>query len=195
MGYPVARFFRQLVERQIGRDAILLRGGHHLSLALDAVPGLPRLDNAPGDRLGEIRHREPVVDRDDSAEALALRAGADWVVETEQRRRRVAVLGVARGAVEMPAKSLLSKHFCVNGEVTLAELVRLSGRLEKPRAAALGQADAILHDGQRRELALGQALGRLLDPQQFRQSAALVFCGGIDDAPVALFADELQRLG
>ena len=84
VGYPVARFFRQLVERQIGRDAILLRGGHHLSLALDAVPGLPRLDDAPGDRLGEVRHREPVVDRDDSAEALALRAGADWVVETEQ---------------------------------------------------------------------------------------------------------------
>jgi len=75
----------------------------------------------------------------------------------------------------MPAKSLLSKHFCVNGEVTLAELVRLSGRLEKPRAAALGQADAILHDGQRRELALGQALGRLLDTQQFRQPTPLGF--------------------
>ena len=91
----------------------------------------------------------------------------------------------------MPAKSLLKNYFCMNGEVTLAELVRLSGRLEKPRAAALGQADAILHDGQRRELALGQALRRLLDPQQFRQSAEFVFCGGIDDAPVALFADEL----
>ena len=83
----------------------------------------------------------------------------------------------------------------MNSEAALAELVRLSGRLEKPSAAALGQADTILHDGQRRELALGQAVGRLLDTQQLRQLATLIFCGGIDDAPVALFAYKLQRLG
>ena len=57
VGYPVAGFFRQLVEWQIGWDAILLRSGHHLSLALNAMPGLPRLDDAPGDRLGEVWHR------------------------------------------------------------------------------------------------------------------------------------------
>ena len=104
VGYPVAGFFRQLVERQIGRDAIPLSGGHHLSLALDAVPGLPRLDDTTCNRLSEVRHREPVVDRNNSTEALALRAGTDRVVKTEQSRRRVAVFGIARGAVKMSAK-------------------------------------------------------------------------------------------
>ena len=79
-------------------------------------------------------------------------------------------------------------------KMAFAELVRLSGRLEKPRTAALGQAHSILYDSQRPELALGQAVGRFLDPQQFRKAAAPGFYDGIDDAPVTLLADQLQRL-
>jgi hypothetical protein len=79
-------------------------GADEVILTLLARLGLPRLHDALGERLRAVRQREVGIDGDDPAEALAGRAGADGIVEGEERRRRFAVVEVAGGAVETGGK-------------------------------------------------------------------------------------------
>ena len=72
-------------------------------------------------------------------------------------------------------------------------MIRLLDRLEKPGAASLGQAHAILHHRHHLKLPLGQALGRLINAQHFRQDSATRFHRRVKDTLVALFSDKLQR--
>ena len=193
MDHPVLNFLGQIAKRHIGLDTIALGRAHHVPLAFGPGLRLPRLHHAVRDGQRHVRQRQAVVDRNDPAKAAAVRAGTDRVVETEQRRRRVAVLNIARRAVKLATKPLRPQRTRVNSEVALAKLIRLLDRLEKPGAASLGQAHAILHHRHHLKLPLGQALGRLINAQHFRQDSATRFHRRVKDTLVALFSDKLQR--
>ena len=166
--HPILNFSRQFTKWYIGRDAIALGCTHHIPLALSTSLGLPWLHHSIRDGQRQVRQCQAVVDRDNSAEATTLQTGTNWVVKTEQRRRRIAILDIACGAVKLATEPLWGGPVGVNRQLAFTELISLLDRLKKPGTAPLGQAHAILHHRQGGEVPLGQALGRLIYPQHFR---------------------------
>src|SRR5208282_6236054 len=81
----VLPFLRQLVERHVSGYAKLPARAQQVVLALRAEPGLPGTDHALRQRSGAVGQRQVVINADDAAKAAARRAGADGVVEAEQR--------------------------------------------------------------------------------------------------------------
>src|SRR5215203_2135886 len=67
----------------------------------------PRLDRALVDRLLLIRHDQLQVQLDNVAEAMAGRAGAEWVVERKQARLRIFVWDPAGPALETLREQML----------------------------------------------------------------------------------------
>ena len=78
---------------------------------------------------------QAVVDRDNSAEATTLQTGTNWVVKTEQRRRRIAILDIACGAVKLATEPLWGGPVGVNRQVAFTELISLLDRGLKKKPA------------------------------------------------------------
>jgi hypothetical protein len=70
-------------------------------LALAIARALPRAHGAFAQRLARVGKDESEVDADDASEAAARLAGADRGVERKEARRRIGVLDVAIGTVQI----------------------------------------------------------------------------------------------
>ena len=97
---PVPPFFRELLERHIRWRFADFAELHQVLLTLDAVAAQPGFDHALSQSFGAVGQREVVIDADDPAESAAGGTGAERVIETEQRRGRLAVFNVAPSAME-----------------------------------------------------------------------------------------------
>jgi hypothetical protein len=127
-----------------------LREAQQVVLALAVGLGLPGLHRAAGQRLRFVRHDQAVVHADDAAEAAAALAGAERRVEGEARRRRLGVVDVAVGAVqvggELPRRrrrAVLAER--INGDAALADAQRRLQCLDDAGALGIGEAEAVLH--------------------------------------------------
>ena len=98
---PAPLLVGELAPRRVERDAALAAVPQQVVLAFAVRLGLPRPDRAAAQRLAGVGDDEPVVDADDAAEAAAGLAGAERRIEREQARRRIAVVDVAVGAVQV----------------------------------------------------------------------------------------------
>src|SRR6185503_2275178 len=106
-----------------GIDAEPLRRLEQLALVPAAGGMRPRLHGAAGEAQRAVGHDQGLVVLQDVAEALALQAGAEWMVEREQQRLRA----LQRGAAGVAAKGL--------GEHAASAVHELDGQLP----AALAQ--------------------------------------------------------
>src|SRR5437773_385420 len=91
---------REPGERHVHANSLGAAHAQQVLLRFQAMPGLPRFDGASGKAFRAVREGEMVVDGDNPAEAAARRTRADRVIKTEERRGRLAILEVARGAMK-----------------------------------------------------------------------------------------------
>ena len=157
---------REVGEWRVHRDAAAAGEADQVLLRFAVDLTLPAADRSLADRFRAIGNGQPVVHLDHAAEAAALRTGPERRIEGEKRGSRCAEpLARDRGAqpaTKPPelAKTLGREH----AEFPVTKVERGLRRLDKTRALALGDAEAILHDldlaGARQRLGL---LEKVLD--------------------------------
>ena len=91
--------------RRIDGNAALARVPQQVVLAFAVALGLPGLDRTAAQGLAAVRDDQAVIDADDAAEAAAGFARPQRGVEREQARRRLAIMDVAVGAVQVGRKA------------------------------------------------------------------------------------------
>lgn len=130
-------FGREVLEGNVDWNFALFADAEEIVLGFGARFGLPWFDAAFGDGEGAIGNGEVVIDADDAAEAFAGGAGADGVVEAEERGGGLAIFDVALGTVEAVGKLAALRGIGeVDGEAAFAEVVGLF--------AGFGEAGAVL---------------------------------------------------
>ena len=177
--HPAPVLGRQVAPGDVGGHAALFREAQQVALALAVGLALPGLHRAAGQRLAFVRHHQAVVHADDAAEAAAGFAGAQRRVEGEAARRRLGVVDVALGAVEIggefphgPLTLALSpvsggegrvapsprkrgegwgegKGFDIHIHPPLSDAQRRFQRLDDAGALGAGEAEAVLHHFER----------------------------------------------
>ena len=95
----------ELGPRRVDGNAALARVPQQVVLAFAVALGLPGLDRTAAQGLAAVRDDQAVVDADHAAEAAAGFAGTQRRVEREQARRRLAIVDVAVGAVQVGRKT------------------------------------------------------------------------------------------
>src|SRR5438067_5106795 len=90
---------RQILERNAGIDLLPHAGPHQVALRIAHLLAAENADRALRDRERAVGDRLVQIDRNRSSKAAALRAGAEWIIETEETRRRRANIEIAMGAV------------------------------------------------------------------------------------------------
>ena len=152
--HPAALLRREFAPWHVHRYAALVGIFVEVALGFPVALGLPRFDRAAAQGLGFVRHDEAVVDADRAPEAAAGLAGADGRVEGEQAGRRLGVVDVAVGAVqvggELPGRrrraGIVQR---VHGDAPLAHPQRRLQRLDHPHPLGRRHAQAVLHHLQR----------------------------------------------
>lgn len=174
---PALGVGRQVSERDVEGDSFGSGGLDQVALAFRAHSGLPGTDRAFGEGFGAIGNGAGVIDGDDPAEALAGRAGADGMVETEEGRGRLAVLEVAGGAVQMSRevpRGVVGGGLRFgrgrsqresDGETAMAEVVGLFARFDEPGTSAGFESDAVLDDGEGGRVLQGGMIGGVVDAE------------------------------
>ena len=151
--HPALMLGGKFCERHVHRHATFLAELRHVGLAFGAETTAPRLDRAFAQRERAVGDRQVVINRDGAAKTLARRTRADWMIETEQRGRRLAIFEIASGAVEKVGKQLpiadcrLPIFQFVNRQSAFAKMIRLLAGFDESRAAGGGEFDAVLDDG------------------------------------------------
>ena len=138
----------QVAKRLANVDALVGAMAQQVTLALERLAGLPRLDHAALDAEAAIRQSALVVDFDRAAEAAAGGAGADRIVEGEKRGRWRAELGAVVGAGPVVGETeLVLRLGRVVEDLHLAVAVaqRRLDRLGEARAVGGRDGDAVLH--------------------------------------------------
>jgi hypothetical protein len=92
---------REVAPWRIERDAALGRIFKNVVLAFVKAGRLPRPHCAAAQRFGFVGHDQPEVDADDAPESATRVAGAKRRIEREQAGRRLAVMDVAIGAMQV----------------------------------------------------------------------------------------------
>src|SRR6185369_17187798 len=125
-----------------------------IRLALGARFSSPRLHRAFGKGQSAVGNGEIVVNRNGPPETLARRARTERMIETEQSRRRFAVLDVALRAMKTVGKQTRNSE-CgtrigniefMNRQLAFAEMVALFARLHEAGAIVGRKFDAVLKD-------------------------------------------------
>ena len=99
--YPSTLRVVEVAPRHVERNAALFRIFDQVVLALGKARALPGSDRAGAKRLRRVGNDKPIVQTDHAAEAAAFLAGAERRVERKEARRRVAVVNIAIGAVQV----------------------------------------------------------------------------------------------
>src|SRR6267378_7367805 len=136
----------EALPRDIQVHARAPRGADELALIPLARRVRPRLDRAGAEAERAIGDDERLVVLEDVAEALALRAGAQRVVEGEEQRLRPLERGAARPAAELLGERAPRGAHDVHRDPPAALAQRRLQRVHEARAAVGDQHDAIQHD-------------------------------------------------
>src|SRR5258706_12743018 len=96
--HPPALFRSEITERNVERNAALLRVLLDVVLAVVKAGRLPGPDRAFAQRLRLVRYDEAVVDADHAPEAAAGLAGAERRVEGKEARQRLGLVDFPFGA-------------------------------------------------------------------------------------------------
>lgn len=154
---------RQIAKRHVHGNAGTPSRPGHIGLAFAAGLGLPRFDGALREGFGVVGNGQLVIDGDDASEPLAVGAGAEGMVETEERGAGRLVFEVASGAVKVAREAASDDPVLrrggsgagirgggagVNFEFAVPEVVRLFTGLDEPRPLVWGDLEAILNDGE-----------------------------------------------
>src|SRR2546430_5805080 len=123
----------------------LFRSGRLHQLALIPAGGrvCPRLDGAGGETQGAVRHHPGLVVLEHVAEALALRARAERMVEREQERLRALERGAAPAAAEVLAEFANDAADDLHRDLAATLAQRRLDRLDDARAMGRLQHDAV----------------------------------------------------
>ncbi len=152
--HPALVLLAQIAIGHVERHAALR--GHLLQVVLALVIALrlERLDRAIAQRLRLVGDDEPVVDADHAAEAAARIAGADGRVEREARGRRIRVVDVAIGAMQVGGESpCLAVFLPEDIHAALSHPQRGLDGLDHARLLPRGHLHAVLRDFEPRALA------------------------------------------
>ena len=132
-------------------------------------PDLPRFHRAASQCLRAIGNGAVVINRDGASETSAGRTGAERMIETEHRRRRLAIIDVARRAMKSVGKESWIRRQSAridfkNRQLAFAKMKRLLAAFDEARAVFCDELQAILNDGDERnvecECRIGQELLR-----------------------------------
>ena len=147
--HPLAMLRAQLTPWRIERHAALAREAHQIVLAFAIRLRLPRPHDAAAQRFRLVGHDEAEVDADDPAEAAATFAGAERRIEREQARRRLAVVDVAIGTVQVggeapDARGALRVVEHVDRDTAAADAQRRLQRFDHTVAIDAGETHTVL---------------------------------------------------
>ncbi len=151
----------ELGVRHVLRQRGPLQEALEVVLALAVGVRLERLDRAARERPARVGDHQLGVDRHRAPEALAGLAGAEGVVEREERRGGIGVCEIARRAVERGAEAARPRlALDVQRDLSLAVAQRGLERVHDPLALVRFDAQSVEHD---REHALLGCQARVLD--------------------------------
>src|SRR6266850_1078384 len=149
--HPLALFRSEIAERNVERNAALLRVLLDVVLAVVKAGRLPGPDRAFAQRLRLVRDDKAIVDADHAPEAAASLAGAERRVEGKQARQRLGIVDVAFGAVQVrgvaPRRaSRAVRAQRIDVDLALADLERGLDAFDYARFLSRRHLHPILHD-------------------------------------------------
>src|SRR5258708_27226536 len=174
--HPPALFRSEITERNVERNAALLRVLLDVVLAVVKAGRLPGPDRAFAQRLRLVRYAEAVVDADHAPEAAAGLAGAERRGEGKEARQRLGRVEVAFGAVQVrgvaPWRASLSVRVQrIDVDLALADLERGLDAFDHARFLSRRHLHAVLDDLEQRRRTRVDAVVAL----RFQQRLDLLF--------------------
>jgi hypothetical protein len=157
--HPALVLRAEVAVAHVERHAALARHLHQVVLALVVALRLERLHRALAQRLRLVGDDEAVVDADHAPEAAARVARADGRVEREARGRRVRVMDVAVGAMQVGGETprgvgvFLAEYI----HASLSDPQRRLDALDHARLLRGGHLHAVLRDLEARAVAVMDA--------------------------------------